>query len=86
MLVWFLPVAALTSLAGVTVYRLYFHPLAKYPGPKLAAITRWYTAWFDVVKAGTLLRHTNYLHEIYGDVIRIGPNEVGFYMFSRCSF
>jgi hypothetical protein len=58
------------------VHRLYLHPLARFPGPKLAALTRYYTAWFDVVKTGTYLRHANTLHDIYGDVIRIGPNEV----------
>lgn len=67
------PLALLLALVS---YRLYFHPLARFPGPKLAALTRWYTAWFDVIKAGSLLRHTDALHEVYGDIIRIGPNEV----------
>jgi hypothetical protein len=69
-------IALFTLFLVFLVHRLYFHPLAKFPGPKLAALTRWYCAWFDVVEGGTLLEHTSSLHEIYGDVIRIGPNEV----------
>jgi hypothetical protein len=66
----------LLTLVVFIVYRLYLHPLAKYPGPKLAALTRWYCAWFDLIEGGTLLQHSNSLHEIYGNVVRIGPNEV----------
>ena len=51
---------------GLIVYRLYFHPLAKYPGPKLAAITRYYEAYYDLWKTGQYTFKIGELHKKYG--------------------
>lgn len=33
-----------SQIIGVAIYRLYFHPLAKYPGPFWAKLTEWHEA------------------------------------------
>lgn len=47
-------------------YRLFFHPLARFPGPRLAAISRWYEGYFDVVLGGQYTKKIAELHKTYG--------------------
>ncbi|KAG7453091.1 cytochrome P450 [Guyanagaster necrorhizus] len=56
--------------------RLLFHPLRTFPGPKLAALTSWYQAYFESFCDGAFVDHLERLHEIYGPVVRINPREV----------
>jgi hypothetical protein len=49
-----------------TVYRLLFHPLAKVPGPKLAAVTWWYERYYDVYLGAQFFKQIGKLHEQYG--------------------
>lgn len=53
-------------LVGLVIYRLYFHPLAKFPGPKYAAISRWHEFYYEVVKQGQFTFKVQELHKQYG--------------------
>jgi hypothetical protein len=55
-------------LVGLALYRLYLSPIAKFPGPKLAALSRWYEFYYDVVKSGQFSTHIRELHKIYGEI------------------
>jgi hypothetical protein len=52
------------QVTAVVIYRLKFHPLAKYPGPLLGRITDWYS----VIRSLRGDRHVEFLHlhEKYG--------------------
>ncbi|KAJ5921253.1 hypothetical protein N7466_009579 [Penicillium verhagenii] len=67
--------AILFSLVRI-IYRVYFHPLSKIPGPKLAAASTAYIFYYNVIKGGVFIWHLERLHGIYGPIIRISPREV----------
>lgn len=62
----------------LAVHRLYISRLAlcNIPGPKLAALTGWYECFYDVVLDGRYTWKIGELHDQYGPIIRISPNEV----------
>lgn len=67
---WYDCLTVLTAFIAVgiclVVWRLYFHPLSGFPGPKLAAATYWYTTYYEVWKDGSMVEHIGELHQKYG--------------------
>ncbi|KAF2180130.1 cytochrome P450 [Zopfia rhizophila CBS 207.26] len=59
------------------LYRLYLHPLSRYPGPVLAAISKpWYHWYWNCHHRGMLIFEIERLHARHGPVVRIAPNEL----------
>jgi hypothetical protein len=52
--------------ASVAFYRLFFHPLARFPGPRLAALSRWYEAYYNVIQNGQYISRIVEMHKRYG--------------------
>ncbi|KAI1630507.1 toxin biosynthesis cytochrome P450 monooxygenase [Exophiala viscosa] len=85
---WLNPYGSLTlATAGVSVlcpisfllmiiYNIYFHQLRSFPGPKSYAASR--IPYLRQILAGTLHSDLRRLHEEYGSVVRIAPNDLSF--------
>jgi hypothetical protein len=58
--------ASLLYVICVGLWRVLFHPLSRFPGPKLAAATSLYRTYHEVIRGGEFLRKLNELHAIYG--------------------
>ncbi|KAI1845769.1 hypothetical protein JX266_008134 [Neoarthrinium moseri] len=74
---WHLLLAGLTVFCyccAVAIYRLYFSPLAKFPGPKLAALTSLYAGYYDVIRGGQYVWIVEEMHRKYGPVVRVRPD------------
>jgi len=67
-----IPITILT----IAFYRLTLHPLSKYPGPRLWAVTRLGHAYYTY--QGTLHHKIAEVHEKYGHVVRVAPDELSY--------
>lgn len=61
--------AAVAYLAVLAIYRVYFHPLSRFPGPKIAAATGFYETYFDIISGpgGQYMWEIQRMHEKYGE-------------------
>lgn len=57
-------------------YALTLHPLAKYPGPALAAVSR--IPWWIQAIRGNQIPWMLRLHEKYGSVVRFSPTDLSY--------
>ncbi|KAB8294166.1 hypothetical protein EYC80_009606 [Monilinia laxa] len=65
----------LTSLFGsIVIYRLYFHRLRYFPGPRLAAASKLWHVWQCRDSRNHLVLEK--LHQEYGGFVRTGPCEI----------
>ena len=55
----------------VAVYRLYLSPLAKFPGPSLAALTILFEGYYEVVQNFEYVWRIKRMHEKYGTQSRL---------------
>ncbi|KAG9235155.1 cytochrome protein [Amylocarpus encephaloides] len=66
--------AGLSYVVGLVVYRLWFHPLSKFPGPLLAKVTNLYGGYHAY--KGDIHVDMWRCHEVYGDYVRYAPNRL----------
>ncbi|KAM0802103.1 cytochrome P450 [Usnea florida] len=74
--IWILLLGLIAFLPCRAVYRLTLHPLARFPGPRLAAVTSLYGASFDLRKNSCYVKIIADLHDKYGPIVRIYPNQL----------
>jgi hypothetical protein len=61
-----IPVYFLLYTLFLAVYRLTFHPLARFPGPKFTAASGWFEFYHDVILRGQFVYAAAKMHEEYG--------------------
>ncbi|ORX93976.1 benzoate 4-monooxygenase cytochrome P450 [Clohesyomyces aquaticus] len=72
----FLVTGAILYLILLCIYRVYLHPLSKYPGPISYKLSGWPLLW-QAYKGDRHIWHLKD-HENYGPIVRIAPNTLSF--------
>ncbi|KAI5463844.1 cytochrome P450 [Mariannaea sp. PMI_226] len=79
--IWILALATIPAIIGIRiiariVHNTYLHPLSAHPGPKLWAASRLPWCWYQY--HGRLNHKLAELHNHYGTVVRVAPNELSY--------
>lgn len=63
---------SLLTLCFKAIYNVWFHPLAGFPGPRLAAATKWTEFYYDLIKGqgGQFAWEMDRMHDRYGMLAR----------------
>lgn len=61
---------SLFGILAIIVYKISFHPLSQYPGPKLAAATGGYRIYYEIWKSGRMIQQLEALHKQYGKFLQ----------------
>lgn len=76
MLPWLLALWLIYRI-GIALYNISpFHPLYRFPGPRIAALSYVYEAYYDWWLRGRYGRVIARMHDQYGPVVRINPDEL----------
>jgi Cytochrome P450 len=68
--------ASILAFLSYGAYNLFFHPLARFPGPPL--FCAYYFPFVYLHCTGKVPSHVQSWHATYGPVVRINPNELAF--------
>ncbi|KAA8568678.1 hypothetical protein EYC84_007681 [Monilinia fructicola] len=62
-------------VSSIVIYRVLFHPLRRFPGPFAAKLTKLSHVWRLRGTSDNYLQ-AHRLHATFGDIVRVGPNEL----------
>ncbi|KAH8588948.1 cytochrome P450 [Bisporella sp. PMI_857] len=71
-----LAVLGVVYILGTGYHNIYLHPLSKFPGPKIFAATELANLYY--VFRGTRVFKVAQLHDKYGPIVRVSPNELSY--------
>ncbi|KAJ8133004.1 hypothetical protein O1611_g620 [Lasiodiplodia mahajangana] len=75
-IIWYLLITVFLFTCINLIYNIYFHPLAKYPGPNYLIASDIPLAVFSLL--GTSQYRLKAAHDKYGDIVRISPGTLSY--------